>query len=81
MSDDEPVCNITARCEPISPGAGVSGCKHCGAELHCVDGEWVHWSNKRSLYNSVAIQRLADEVRAGEGAPTGYNRVYHRHNR
>jgi len=32
--------------------------------------------------NSVAIQRIIDEIRAEKDAPlTGYNRVYHRHNR
>jgi len=32
--------------------------------------------------HSVALQRLIDEVRNDEDAPlTGYNRVYHRHNR
>jgi hypothetical protein len=33
--------------------------------------------------NSVAIKRLIEEVRNDEATdhPTGYNRVYHRHNR
>jgi hypothetical protein len=30
---------------------------------------------------SVAIQRIIDEVKLGDKAPTGYNRTYHRHNR
>jgi len=32
--------------------------------------------------DSVALQRIIDEVRNNGDAPlTGYNRVYHRHNR
>jgi hypothetical protein len=30
---------------------------------------------------SPALKRLIEEVRAGDGAATGYNRTYHRHNR
>jgi hypothetical protein len=64
MVDGDPICNITGRCEPVSPDAGISCCKHCGAELHRVEGEWVHWSNSKSLYNQPYIPGLHP--------PTGY---------
>lgn len=31
--------------------------------------------------DSVVLRRLAEEVRNGDESPTGYNRVYSRHNR
>jgi len=35
-----------------------------------------------ALVKSVALQRIIDEVRNNQDTPlSGYNRVYHRHNR
>lgn len=48
----DPLCNISGRCEPLVDSEGISSCRYCGAELHEVDGEWVHHSSPKSFYNT-----------------------------
>ena len=48
-------------------------------------GDQVKHNLKRKLkkreIDSVALNRIIEEVKAGPKATTGYNRTYHRHNR
>jgi hypothetical protein len=51
--------------------------------------DWTKYCDNRAAalspldvpVKSVAITRLVEEVRTGDTAPAGYNRVYNRHNR
>ncbi len=64
-------CHGTSTCSPCA-ACGGSGIAHCCDGLAAVDVP----------LRSVALQRIIDEVRAEKNRPlTGYNRVYHRHNR
>lgn len=47
---------------------GLAQCPQCNGFGH-------------TAFKSVAIQRLIDEVKAGDTQPSGYNRTYSRHNR
>jgi hypothetical protein len=73
MSDDDfPVIEPTVRYCLVT-GFECLTCEP-GELCGLIFGEW-------SQPESVAIERLIEEVRNGNGTPNAYNRVYNRHNR
>lgn len=40
---EEPCCNNSGRCEAAADAESITGCIHCGKELHQRDGFWWTW--------------------------------------
>lgn len=41
--DEEPCCHESGRCQAMAGERGITGCIHCGKELHEYGGYWWTW--------------------------------------